>query len=207
MARSGWTAEGITEDFPGLGLVELPSAVDAGAADRVARRMDDVSARITGERAATMQADVVPSAYRTLARQLGLDPDEDGTPLARLMRERIRWGKLPDRGLVGNALALAVLETGVPVFALPITEVGGNLGLMTAIDGEALPGAGEPLPAGTVVVSDLSRPLALALLPSPLLPAARESVVLYALRAPGVSDLVVEEALWVAAGLLQGSPG
>lgn len=204
--RAGWCDEELREDFPGIGVVSLGCAVDARAGSRVARRMDDVGARIDGRNAASLPLGTIPSAYRTLARQLGLDPDTDGTPLAGLLRERIRLGRLPSAGLVPDACTCAMLETGVPVFALPLTAVAGDLGLAVARAGETLPGEhAEPLPEGSVVVSDLARPLALAMLPPPLEPAPREGVVLYALRAPGVADLELDEALWLAAGLLQGS--
>jgi DNA/RNA-binding domain of Phe-tRNA-synthetase-like protein len=204
--RAGWCDEELRDDFPGIGVVALDCAVGNGAPERVARRMGVVSQRIDGRNAASMQLDAIPAAYRRLARQLGLDPDVDGTPLAALLRERIRWGRLPSVGVVRDACTCAMLETGVPVFALPLDEVTGDLGLTVAREGEVLPGhAGSPLGAGAVVISDLSRPLALAMLPPALEPAPRADVLLYALRAPGVADLELEEALWLAAGLLRGA--
>lgn len=204
--RAGWCDAELREDFPGIGVVWLGCAVDARAEARVARRAEDVSARIDGRNAASLPLDAIPSAYRMLARQLGLDPDVDGTPLAGLLRDRIRLGRLPSAGIVPDACACGMLETGVPVFALPLSAVAGDLGLTVARAGEQLPGEdAAPLPEGSVVVSDLARPLALAMLPPPIAPAPREGAILYALRAPGVADLELEEALWLVAGLLEGT--
>lgn len=206
MAQAGWCSSELEEDFPGLGLVQLESAVLADAVDRIRDRLEDVAGRIDGRSVATIPLERVPAAYRALARQLGLDPDADGTPLAEVLRDRIRHGTIPSTGVVADAAAIAMLETGVPVYAVGAEDVAGPLGLTLAEEGEVL--AGDPLaalPPRAVVVSDLQGPLALALLPPPRVPRPRERVVLFAIRAPGVADLEVEEALWLAAGLLQGS--
>lgn len=205
-ARAGWCDEDLRADFPGIGILQRTCAVTADAERRVADRLAVVGARIDGRNAASLPLEATPTAYRTLARQLGLDPDDDGTPLAGLLRERIRQGRLPSLGVVADACTCALLETGVPVFALPLSGVAGDLGLTLARAGETLPGdPGDRLPERALVVSDLARPLALGLLAPPLAPAPREGVVLYAIRAPRVADLLVDEALWTAAGLLEGT--
>ncbi len=201
-ARAGWCDEELLEDFPGIGIFQRGVAVDDGAERRTRRRFDLLGPRIDGPRAASMALDTVPAAYSALARQLGLDPDSDAAPLMSVLRERIRRGQLVSHGAVRDACTCAMLETGVPVFALPLSQVGGDLGLMIARDGERLPGADVPLPAGAIVVSDLSRPLALALQVPALTPQPREGAVLYAIRAPKLSDIELEEALWIAASLL-----
>jgi hypothetical protein len=201
-ATPGWCQEDLLVDFPGIGLFALPAAADAGARSRVASRLEHLSGRIDGRNVASIPLTPIHAAYRRLARQLGLDPDRDGTPLAPLLRERIIEGRLRSHGDVADACACALLETGVPVFALPFGDVTGDLGLALARGGERLPGDAAPLADRTLVVSDVARPLALALLTQALTPADPGPVVLYAIRAPAVSVLVVEEALWVAAGLL-----
>lgn len=203
--RAGWCDEELLEDFPGLGIVELGTAVARDAEPRVRRRLGELAGRIDGRNAASLPLAPIPGAYRALARQLGLDPDADGTPLAGVLRERIRRGELPSRGVVTDACTCALLETGVPVFALPLAEVAGSVGLTVARAGERLPGEDATVLAeGAVVVSDVARPLAPALLAPALEASAADAVLLYAVRAPGVADLVMEEALWLAAGLLQG---
>jgi DNA/RNA-binding domain of Phe-tRNA-synthetase-like protein len=139
----------------------------------------------------------VPYAYRVLFHHLGLDPDATRTPLEALVVERLLRGGLPSRGMPGDALALAVLETGVPVWALDAAELRGDLRIRPARTGE------PPGPAGRLVIADDRGPVAVlfgdvARPPGP----ATGAVVLIAVQAPGVDALTVDEALWTAADAL-----
>ena len=71
-----------------------------------------------------MRTRPVPWAYRVLFRHLGLDPDVTRTPIEALVLERLMHGGFAPRGMPEDALALATLETGVPVWAVDADRVG-----------------------------------------------------------------------------------
>ena len=114
---------------------------------------------------------------------------------------RLRHGGFKSRGLLADALLLAVIETGVPVWALDDARVDGPLGVRPAAAGERL-GRGElanDVVPGRLVVADADGPVA------PLfgdLPAehavSRDTTAmrLFSVQAPGVPGIHVEEALW-----------
>lgn len=148
--------------------------------------------RFRGAEAVVLRARPVPSAYRVLFRHLGIDPDVRRTPLEQLAVERLLTGGFAARGLPDDALALATLETGVPVWALDAARLEGAIVL-------------RPDESGRLVLADAAGVIAALFDPPGAAHApARDtrSVVLLAVQAPGVDDLFVEEALWVAAAAL-----
>jgi DNA/RNA-binding domain of Phe-tRNA-synthetase-like protein len=108
---------------------------------------------------------------------------------------------------VHDALLIALVETGVPVWALDEGACAGELGIREALARERLgegPYAHE-LPAGRLVVADDRGPagvlfgdLAPDRVPSPATGALR----VFAVQVAGVPDLHVEEALWACAEAL-----
>ena len=104
--------------------------------------------RFRGAEAIALRTRPVPAAYRALFRQLGLDPDVTRTPVEALAVERLLRGGLPSRGLPEDALALATLETGVPVWACDAAHVDAGLELRP-----------EP-PDGRLVLADAAGPVA-----------------------------------------------
>jgi hypothetical protein len=180
----------LAAELPGLALLSTTVAAPAaggGASRDVADRLDLLAGRWTGARALGVRREPVPLAYRVLARQVGLDPDEQRTPIEQAVLDRLRRGGFRARGAVARALLLALVETGVPVSAFDDEQLTGPLELRATSDG--------------VVVADAARPVA-ALLGEPAAdvrvgPRTR-TIRLAALGAPGVPRLVVEEALWTA---------
>src|SRR4029079_2184879 len=85
------------------------------------------AARLRGREAVALRTRPVPWAYRVLFRHLGLDPDVTRTPVEALVLERMLRSGFASRGLPADALALATLETGVPVLALDAAKVSGGL--------------------------------------------------------------------------------
>ena len=163
---------------------------------RLAARLARLDVRIDGPRAATSRTHPVPLAYRTLARQVGLDPDADELLLDTLLFHRLRRGALPSRGPVPDACALATIETGVPVWALDGPTVLGRLRLV--VEGD-----------GALAVGDDRGALAPLLGPPVEWAAARPTdadVVLFAVRAANVPAGTVREALWTAAAALEETP-
>ena len=209
--EEGWVEHGLAAELPGLGVVWLDVAAPAGGRtpralrDRLRARAD----RYTGARALTMRREAVPSAYRALYRQVGLDPEVDRPPVEAAVVDRLRDGGFVSRGHLGDALLLGGLETGVALWALDAARALGPLGLRSAHAGERL-GEGDlapDLPAGRLVVADADAPVAIlfgavasTVAPGPVTRRLR----VFAVRVPGVSDLHVEEALWTCAEALAG---
>jgi DNA/RNA-binding domain of Phe-tRNA-synthetase-like protein len=102
---------------------------------------------------------------------------------------------------VEDALLVAVVETGVPVWALDDARLDGPLGLRGARAGERL-GEGEyaaDLVPGRVVVADAAGPV--AVLFGEIAPSRRPvrdstRLRLFAIAVPGVPALHVEEAVF-----------
>lgn len=208
----GWVAPELAEELPGLGLVWLRVAARAGRTPAsVRQRMRDLASRITGAKVVQSRQDSVPWAYRVLWRRLGLDPDRDRTPIEALMVERLRHGGLASHGMPSDAAVTATLETGVPVSVFDADRVGASVGLRPARAGETL-GAGVELSlrAGEVIYADEQRPLARLtgeVASSCDVDDDTSAMVLCALSAAGVPDMALEEALWIAADMLEAADG
>ena len=191
-------ANDLRAQLPGLALWTTTATLRDGPATPGAVRDRIQQARV-GARAAEasgVPGESAPWAYRVAMRQLGTDPDERLAVVEQAVLQRALL--LPELGMPGDALLAASLETGVPVRAFDATALDGSLALRMAAEGEGLTGA---------VVADLRRPVA-PLFGDPLghgAPAAdSEGLVLAAVQVRGVSDLAVQQALWLAAELIEG---
>ena len=203
----GWVEAELAAEFPQLGVVHAPLEARSGRTPvEVKQRLRDLANRYTGGRVIHMRQDAVPWAYRVFARQVGVDPDSDRTPVEAIALERLRHGGLKSENLLDDALTIAICETGVPVFALDADKVEGEPGLRLSRPGERLAGV-RPLSARQIVVADDRRPVAIVLgevsHDAGVTPAT-ERMVLCALRVKGVPDIAVEEALWTTAEVLVG---
>jgi hypothetical protein len=123
---------------------------------------------------------------------------------------RLLQGRFQSRDTLKDALLIALVETGVPVWALDARLVDSEtLGIRAAGSGERLGSApGDlPLAAGQLVVADGARVHA-TLFGDPVAGHApgpgTQRIVLYALAVDGVPTIHVEEALWVCAEVLEG---
>ena len=209
--RQGPVAPDLAAEHERLGLVSLTVPVRPGRSPRPLRqRLRDLSNRLRGPQALLMRQQPVPQAYRVFFRHIGLDPDEVRTPVEALALERLKKGAFKSRSVLDDALTIAIMETGVPVWALDAAAVSGAPGLRLSAEGERL-GRGEdtvPVAAGRIVVADDAGPLALVFEPpGPGVGVRRstERAVLFAVRVAGVPAIHVEEALWTCADLLGGS--
>lgn len=207
--RIGWRAREIEEELPQLRIVVCDARlVRAGAARRgsppgVERRLRDLSNRYRGARAVGVRREPVPSAYRVFYRQIGLDPDLARTPIEEAVLERMLRGGFLSEGLLQDVLLIALIDTGVPVWALDRQAVHGELGVRLSRDGEPLGRASDAwsLPAGRLVVADEDAALGLLFgeFAGDCEPGARtREVTLFAVQVAGVPTLYVEEALWSA---------
>ena len=207
----GWVAPELAAEFPGLGVYWL--AVDARPAKTpvaVRRRMRDLAGRITGAKVVQSRQDTVPWSYRVLWRRLGVDPDTDRTPVEELMLQRLEHGGLPSRGMPADAIVVATLETGVPVVVADAAKLSGSPGLRPALAGESLGGADGALRAGEVVYADERAPLARLdgeVAADRAVGDDTTAMAVCALAAAAVSQIEIDEALWIAADMLEAAAG
>lgn len=205
--QRGWTAPELAEEFPGLDVYWL--AVEARIArtpDAVRRRMRDLAGRITGAGVVQSRQDTVPWSYRVLWRRLGVDPDTDRTPVEELMVQRLEHGGLPSRGMPADAIVVATLETGVPIVVADAAKLSGSPGLRPARVGETLGGAEGALRPGEVVYADEQAPLARldgAVAAGHAVGEDTSTMAVCALAAAAVSRIEIDEALWIAADMLE----
>jgi DNA/RNA-binding domain of Phe-tRNA-synthetase-like protein len=206
---AGWVDESLREEFPALGVVELSLDAVPGRSPRAVRqRLKDLSSRFRGPTAVTMRQDPVPWAYRVFFRHIGLDPDQTRTPVEAAALERLLRGEFRSHNRVDDALTIAVIETGVPIWALDSATVQGPLGVRPARGGERLgrdPAAAMPLTAGRLVVADADAPLAVLfgeVAPGHGVTTDTRRMTMFAVRVAGVPEIHVEEALWTCAEVL-----
>lgn len=178
----------VAAEHPGLRVWTARVAARPGRTPPELReRLRYIADRLRGPKAVAMRSRPVPWAYRVLFRHLGLDPDVTRTPLEALVVDRLVHGGFTVRGLPEDALALATLETGVPLWALDAGRVG-RLALAAAADGR-------------LTLADEEGPVAV-LFDAPLPDRAprrdTRALLLVAVQAPGVEDMHVEEAVWIA---------
>jgi hypothetical protein len=199
VAIRGTIADAVARELPGLILAWTDVDVAPGSSPRpLRRRLAHESDRIRGGDAMMLPRRPIPSAYRALFRQIGLDPDSQPTPIERIVTTRIISGGLRSDGRLADASAIALLETSVPVWALDRDLSSGGLRL-------GLTGAGPASDASSGLVitdeGDLVVPL-FADPPQRFAATSRSSRArLFAVGAPGVPPMTVDEALWLAAQL------
>jgi DNA/RNA-binding domain of Phe-tRNA-synthetase-like protein len=151
-----------------------------------------------------MRQDPVPWAYRVFSRQVGIDPDDDRTPVEAVALRRLKQGGLHSENIVDDALTIAIAETGVPLIALDADRVDSELGLRLARAGETLDGS-RPLSERQLVVADADRPVAVVLgdvSRDSGVTSQTERMAVCALGVKGVPRISLEEALWCAAETL-----
>jgi DNA/RNA-binding domain of Phe-tRNA-synthetase-like protein len=211
-AAPGWIAPELEAEFPGLRLLWVTVDGRMGPSPpELKRRLSALSSRYRGERVVAMRTQPVPHAFRAFFRQVGLDPDVTRIPAEAAAVERLMHGGFRSRNVVDDARLIAVIETGVPVWALDANLVdAGGLGIRaTARDDEL--GSGEyarRLMPGQLVVADAR--LIHALLFDEVAPGhgvgrATERIALFAVGVEGVPAIHLEEALWIAVDALRTS--
>ncbi|MFI4984428.1 MAG: hypothetical protein ACHQX4_12265 [Gemmatimonadales bacterium] len=213
-ASAGWCAREVEQELPGLRL--LVTEVQVARADPltgesprdIKRRLRELSNRYRGPVAVGVRREPIPAAYRIFFRHIGLDPDVVRTPIEAAVLERMLRGGFLSGGLLEDVLLIALIDTGVAVWALDTESIDGPLGIRSSGEGERLGrSSGAPaLPAGRLVVADAAAPLAilfgeLAAGHEPQSATAR--LALFAVQVAGVPDLYVEEALWSCRSALE----
>jgi DNA/RNA-binding domain of Phe-tRNA-synthetase-like protein len=202
----GWIAPELRQEFPGLALVELVVDRGSGRSTReLKERLRALSNRVSGAQVINMRHQPIPWAYRVFYRHIGLDPDQQRTPVEQLALERVKHGGFQSRSLLDDALTIAIVESGVALRAFDADRVSGPLGIRPSAAGEQLEGRPGELPGGTLVIADAVRPVSLlfgALAAGRGVGPKTARTALVAIQVDGVPAIAVEEALWLAASVL-----
>jgi DNA/RNA-binding domain of Phe-tRNA-synthetase-like protein len=202
----GWVDAALADELPELALWTLVAGEPPArrSPPEVRQRLGMLASRFRGRDALELRRRPVPHAYRVFFRQIGLDPDDQRTPVEEVAMRRLMHGGFGSQGTLDDALLLAVVETGVPMWALDDATLDGPLGIRAARAGEQRPradGFADDLPAGRLVVADAAGPVAV-LFGEPdakhCVKRHTRSVRLFALQVAGVPDVHVEEAFWTA---------
>jgi DNA/RNA-binding domain of Phe-tRNA-synthetase-like protein len=211
--EEGWVDRELALEFPELRLVSVTAPAPGRRTPSALReRLALLADRFHGARALTLRREPVPAAYRVFFRHVGIDPDAQRTPVEAAALDRLIQGGFVSRGPLDDALLVAVVETGVPVWAVDDARLDGPLGLRGARAGERL-GEGEyaaDLVHGRVVVADATGPVAVLFgdIASGRRPDRHSARLrLFAVAVPGVPALHVEEALFGCAEALSEARG
>lgn len=205
--RQGWVAPRIAAEFPGLGVAWVEVDGRPGRSpDPVRHRLRVLSDRFFGAHAIRLRERPIPWAYRVFFRQIGLDPDRTRVPVEKLAIDRLHDGAFRSRGLPGDALTIAIVETGVALRAFDADRIEGDLCIRDSAPGESLAGRPGELAHGTLTIADERGPIALLFGPTAdgcaVEPRSRRFAIA-AVQVNGVPQLAVDEALWMAAATVE----
>jgi DNA/RNA-binding domain of Phe-tRNA-synthetase-like protein len=205
-AERGWVDAALADELPELVLWTLVAGDPPArrTPPELRRRLGLLASRFRGAEAVELRRRPVPHAYRVFFRQIGLDPDDQRTPVEEVAMRRLMHGGFESQGTLEDALLLAVVETGVPVWAVDEATLDGPLGIRAARAGERRPradGFADDLPPGRLVVADAAGPVAV-LFGEPdakhRVTRQTQEIRLFTLQVGGVPDIHIEEALWTA---------
>jgi DNA/RNA-binding domain of Phe-tRNA-synthetase-like protein len=206
-AAPGFLDPSVKDELPGLRLAWITVQARPRPSPRpVKERLRTLSNRIRGDSVVGLRTQPIPHAYRVFFRQIGLDPDASRIPGEEVAVARLLHGGLRSEGLPADALLIALVETGVPVWALDADSVdAGGLGIRLTAGGERFGSENHGLAPGRLVVADARS--VHGLLFGPIAPGHGVSrrtsrLALFALGVEGVPDIHLEEALWVCGDVL-----
>lgn len=194
-ANAGAIQARVAAEFPGLALRWVAVHAQGGPSPAgLRRRLRELSDRGRGAQAVAMRTQPIAHAYRAFYRQTGLDPDVNRIASEAAAVARLLHGGFESRGRLADALLVALVETGVPVWALAAQQTDpGSLEIRST--------------AGGLVIADAHRvhaPLFSAPTTAPA-PAREHDIVLVTVGVDGVPAIFLEEALWECAEILTGS--
>jgi DNA/RNA-binding domain of Phe-tRNA-synthetase-like protein len=207
--RAGWIADEVREEFPELALLWVTVEATPGRSSKgVRQRLKGLSDRFRGSHAVTMRQAPIPWAYRVFYRHIGLDSDADRTPGEAAAVDRLVHGAFRSENILDDALTIALVETGVPIWALDADRVEGDLGVRLAGEGERLgrDPAAPPLIPGRLVVADERSALAVLfgdLAPGHGVTRRTQRMTLVSLQVAGVPSIHVDEALHTCVEVLR----
>src|SRR5450755_1571927 len=157
-AAPGFVEPSVRVELPGLRLDWR--SVEGGrrkSPREISRRLKDLSNRYRGASVVALRAQPIPHAYRAFFHQIGLDPDVTRIPIEQAAVGRLMQGQFRSTNLVGDALLIGLIETGVPIWALDADLVdAGGLGIRASVAGDRRGSTefGHHLAPGRLVVAD-----------------------------------------------------
>ena len=188
----GWVDTELQAEFPELRLWTWSRPGGAGRSPRGLRdQLQVLSSRLHGAHAVKLRTDPIPHAYRVFYRHIGLDPDAQRIPIEAAVVDRLMHGGFRSRGLIDDAVAVALVETGVPVWVLDEDRLEAPLGIDQRDD--------------ALVVADAAGEICpLFAEPGPDRAPGEETatVRLFTVQVAGVPAIHVEEALFTCADAL-----
>lgn len=210
-AAAGFIAPELAAEFPGLRLdwISVEARLRQSPRD-IRRRLNDLSSRYRGPTVIAMRTQPIPHAYRAFFHQIGLDPDVSRIPSERIALERLMYGQFSSRNLIDDARLIALIETGVPVWALDADLVdAAGLGIRPTVEGDRL-GSTEyanHIPPGRLAVADTQHVHALLfsedVAPGHGVAPKTERVMLFTVGVEGVPAIHIEESLWICVEALR----
>ena len=210
-AAAGFVEPQLRSEFPGLRLdwITVQARLTPSPA-AVRQRLHQLSNRYRGASVIAMRTQAIPHAYRSFFRQVGIDPDTTRIPSEQAAVARLLHGQFRSQNLIEDALLIAVIETGVPVWALDADLLApGGLGIRTTVAGDRLGDReGGYLDPGRLVVADSDQIHAVlfgALAPGHAVGARTTRSCLFAVGVEGVPAIHIEEALWLCVETLSAS--
>jgi DNA/RNA-binding domain of Phe-tRNA-synthetase-like protein len=194
LLAEGWVADDVREEFPDLRLRTLAVPRGSGKTPpEVRQRLRLLSDRFRGAQAVALRRAPIPSAYRVFFRHVGLDPDTTRTPVEEAAVQRLVKGGFMPTNLLDDALLIALVETGVPLWALDGDRVREPLGIGTTDDGRlAVCDADGPL---ATLFGDIGMGYGVT--------KTTTRMLVYTVQVPGVPGIFVDEAMWTCLGVLQ----
>lgn len=208
--KRGTIALDLSDEFPGLELhYRILPGGDGKTPRVVKRRLAVLSDRFRVAQAPALRQTGVPSAYRAFYRQVGVDPDIVQSPLDAAIMQRLRDGAFLAKGLLYDAIAIAALETLVPIWVMDAHGILGGLGIRPAEKDEQVEGPNGDLldiGQGQLVIADANGPITALLAPpgpSRIVTKQSQSMLLYCLRVEGVPQMTVAEALNLTATMIR----
>jgi DNA/RNA-binding domain of Phe-tRNA-synthetase-like protein len=205
---AGFIAPDVAAEFPRLRLDWVMIDARARPSPPALRwRLKELSNRYRGASVVTMRTKPIPQAFRAFFRQIGLDPDVDRIPSERVAVARLLHGGFRSVDVVADACLVALIETGVPVWALDghvVDQHGLGIRTTTETDAEQF-GKLRYLAPGSLAVADQSAVHAVLFedpAPGHGVGSSCTRVALFSVGVDGVPAIAIEEALWISAELL-----
>jgi DNA/RNA-binding domain of Phe-tRNA-synthetase-like protein len=201
---AGFVEPTVQAEFPGLRLDWLTvEGRPRKSPPDVKYRLRRLSDRFRGATVVAMRTQPIPHCYRAFFHQVGMDPDSSRIPSEQAALVRLLEGGFRSTNLLEDALLIAVVETGIPVWALDADRVApGGLGIRAAVTGDRLGSTAHAshLAPGRLVVADSSRihgVLFGELAPGHEVSGRTSRIALFTVGVEGVPQIHLEEALWV----------
>ncbi len=205
----GFVEPAVQAEFPGLCLRWVTVSGRRRRSPRaLVHRLHELSSRYRGASVVAARTKPIPHAYRAFFRQIGLDPDVQRIPSEQAAVARLMQGGFRSADLVTDACLVALIETGVPVWALDAAaaeEDGLGIRITTTADCQRAADRGEWLNPGSLAIGS-RRDVHCVLFADPV--AGRkvgprtDRVTLFVVGVDGVPSMYLDEALAICVDLL-----